>query len=284
MILRWLTVITWLSLCTMLALASSDAVTPSYTKLVDLLSASHNHTVLLAAFQRARLVPTLNQLNGSTLFAPTNDAIERASAVGGAQAGAVWAYAVTGQVTGHDTHDNLQLALRDTLLYHLLNYTIAEDLTSNRTLCAGSNDRRGHFDLSETLYHPSLSPFNKSYPAPPSLPGSPRDKEPTHPDEPRRVEGLLRGQGQKLRWFLVNPDDDDEETNDVAQRGHGHGHGRNDTRPIPHSKMLLRVGTDWRGDGGATGRAADMQQASNGILLPIDSVLAKPVDIGDYVR
>src|SRR5580698_5885448 len=45
--------------------------------LVDKLSEDPDYTTLLRLLQRARLIPTLNRLNGSTLFAPTNDAIKR---------------------------------------------------------------------------------------------------------------------------------------------------------------------------------------------------------------
>src|SRR6266853_4693787 len=47
------------------------------TTLVDKLSEDPDFTTLLRLLQRARLIPTLNRLNGTTFFAPTNDAINR---------------------------------------------------------------------------------------------------------------------------------------------------------------------------------------------------------------
>ena len=47
------------------------------TTLVDVLNADKDYTLLLSLLQIARLIPTLNKLNGSTLFAPTNDAVKR---------------------------------------------------------------------------------------------------------------------------------------------------------------------------------------------------------------
>src|SRR5580693_7458774 len=51
--------------------------TISTSTLVDALNADPDYTSLLSLLQKARLIPTLNRLNGSTLFAPTNDAIRR---------------------------------------------------------------------------------------------------------------------------------------------------------------------------------------------------------------
>lgn len=87
------------------------------TTLVDALNADPDYTSLLHLFQRARLIPTLNRLNGSTLFAPTNDAIKKASLQD-----PLWLTAF------HDTRDllpdNVQEQLRQQLFYHLLNETL----------------------------------------------------------------------------------------------------------------------------------------------------------------
>lgn len=81
--------------------------TTQSTTLVDALSADNDYASLLRLLQRARLIPTLNKLNGSTLFAPTNDAIKR-------------------HTPWHDalTSDNIHEQLRQELFYHLLNYSI----------------------------------------------------------------------------------------------------------------------------------------------------------------
>ncbi|WAR52194.1 hypothetical protein PtB15_1B633 [Puccinia triticina] len=64
----------------------------------------------------ARLVPTLNQLPTATLFAPTNQAIANAPALSSLLA----------------AQDNVHLALRQTLLYHLLNASLPEPKTSQQ--------------------------------------------------------------------------------------------------------------------------------------------------------
>lgn len=229
---------------------------PDTTHLVDLLSASPDHKLLLAAFQHARLIPTLNRLNGSTLFAPTDDAIRRE------RGDSIWAAvaSLADNAPRGPEHDNLQLALRDTLLYHVLNYTIVPPPPSN-----SSNSTRPEphkplpLDiptLHETLYYPSLAPYNKSFPAPPTLPGTePNEPDPDAPDD--QPEGLLHGEGQRLRIIRKSPD---AEKSKKKESG-------------------IWVGVDWRGDGGS--RVAEPQFAVNGILLSMDAVLHKPADLGE---
>ena len=79
------------------------------TTLVDKLSEDPDYTTLLRLLQRAKLIPTLNRLNGSTFFAPTNDAIHRDAFL-----------SRHSSLTG----DNVNERLRQELFYHLLNYTI----------------------------------------------------------------------------------------------------------------------------------------------------------------
>ncbi|KAF5384979.1 hypothetical protein D9615_001392 [Tricholomella constricta] len=102
------------------------------TTLVDALSADPNYTSLLRLLQRARLIPTLNRLNGSTIFAPTNDAIKHHI-----QHNQIWHNAI------HDDNlilsDNIQEQLRQQLFYHLLNYSLlalptVQDPETHRTL------------------------------------------------------------------------------------------------------------------------------------------------------
>lgn len=233
---------------------------PDTTHLVDLLSASQDHRLLLAAFQRARLIPTLNRLNGSTLFAPTDEAILRER--GG---DSVWAEIARLAADGPEweehveEHDNLQLALRDTLLYHVLNFTIVSPPESNSTLSAPHMPLPLDIPtLYETLYYPTLTPYNKSFPAPPTLPGTePGQPDPDAPTD--RPEGLLHGHGQRLR--IVR-----KATGKKATKKHRDGE--------------IWVGVDWKGQGGT--RAAGPQFAVNGVLLPIDAVLHKPADLGGY--
>ena len=84
--------------------------------LLDVLNADPDYVSLIKLLQRAKLIPTLNKLNGSTLFAPTNDAINRIS-----DSNPLWKAALDESV---EFRDNIQAQLRQHLFYHLLNYTL----------------------------------------------------------------------------------------------------------------------------------------------------------------
>ena len=94
--------------------------TISSTTLVDLLSADPDYSSLIRLLQRARLIPTLNRLNASSLFAPTNDAIKRH-----ASSNPLWDIALRDDPKS-PLKDNVQEELRQQLLYHLLNYTLLD--------------------------------------------------------------------------------------------------------------------------------------------------------------
>lgn len=85
--------------------------------LVDALNADPDYTSLLRLLQRTRLIPTLNKINGSTFFAPTNDAIKKH-----VSKNSLW-QDVLDDTTGF-IPDNVQEQLRQQLLYHLLNETL----------------------------------------------------------------------------------------------------------------------------------------------------------------
>ncbi|KAG2159697.1 uncharacterized protein EDB93DRAFT_1236996 [Suillus bovinus] len=138
---------------------NSDATIQSQT-LVDILNNDEDYTSLLSLLQKAKLIPTLNKLNGSTLFAPTNDAINRHD---------LWRSALE---YPNLLKDNLQEELRQQLFYHLLNYSVTEDPKDSTTL-----------QVLDTLHFPksSLDPPNKP---PPWIP---------------IPESTLGNQSQKLR-------------------------------------------------------------------------------------
>ncbi|KAJ4485958.1 carnitine acyl carnitine carrier [Lentinula aciculospora] len=92
---------------------SPSNISISSTTIIDALSNDSDYLSLLHLIQRARLVPTINRLNGSTLFAPTNDAIERHS---------LWSSIL--KDSSLILQDNVQEQLRQQLFYHLLNYTL----------------------------------------------------------------------------------------------------------------------------------------------------------------
>ncbi|KAF9479727.1 carnitine/acyl carnitine carrier [Pholiota conissans] len=99
----------------------------SSTTLVDALGADPDYSSLLRLLQRTRLIPTLNRLNGSTFFAPTNDAISKQSLTN-----SLWLYAL--EDTAVFLPDNVQERLRQQLFYHLLNATIIVLPTENQIL------------------------------------------------------------------------------------------------------------------------------------------------------
>lgn len=127
--------------------------TVSFT-LLDALNLDPDYVSLIKLLQRAKLIPTLNKLNGSTFFAPTNDAIKHHTL-----SNALWQQALDGSALQFD--DNLQLQLRQQLFYHLLNYSLS-DLPTEQT-------PQQHYTL---LYprHPSDNPSQNPPPSPPWMP------------------------------------------------------------------------------------------------------------------
>ncbi|KAI8981247.1 FAS1 domain-containing protein [Trametes punicea] len=105
-----------LAIPTQIPLQESAPTTQSFT-LLDALYADPDYVSLIALLQRAKLIPTMNKLNGSTFFAPTNDAIKRHSSFNN-----LWNSAL--DEGSSELADNLQLRLRQELFYHLLNYTL----------------------------------------------------------------------------------------------------------------------------------------------------------------
>jgi solute carrier family 25 carnitine/acylcarnitine transporter 20/29 len=150
---------------------SSTPSTSSAT-LLDALSADSDYTRLIRLLQRSRLIPTLARLNGTTLFAPTNDAIERHAAYN-----SLWGAGLYEDDEYLKPRDNIQEKLRQELLYHMLNGTLPpfpqpEDLA---------------VQVHETLHYPRKPidpPTGNPPPSPPWIP------------EPG---GTLGGRPQRLR-------------------------------------------------------------------------------------
>ena len=134
------------------------------TTLVDKLSNDSDYTSLLRLLQRARLIPTLNRLNRSTFFAPTNDAIKRHKTL-----------SQLDSLVG----DNVNEQLRQELFYHLLNYTITLPRDNSVLVTKTLHYPRGHSDT------PSRDPP----PYPPWLP---------------IPNGSLGGEPQRLRVATKN--------------------------------------------------------------------------------
>lgn len=137
------------------------------TTLIDALSADGNYTRLLLLLQRSRLVPTLNRLNGTTLFAPINDAIQKHP---------LWSAASTPTDSFASLADNIQEKLRQQLLYHLLNYSITS-LPSVKQA-----------EVLKTLHFPHIPIEPPSDKPPPNSPWLPVPG------------GSLGGEPQRVRW------------------------------------------------------------------------------------
>ncbi|KAJ2919313.1 hypothetical protein MD484_g1154, partial [Candolleomyces efflorescens] len=124
------------------------------TTVVDALGADPDYVSLLKLLQRSRLIPTLNRLEASTIFAPTNDAVKRY-----VDKDSLWksileddAFVVT---------DNIQERLRQQLFYHLLNYTLPATSSFSGV------------QTHDTLHYPSLDlqpPSREPPPNPPWMP------------------------------------------------------------------------------------------------------------------
>ncbi|KAL7417557.1 hypothetical protein BDY24DRAFT_411530 [Mrakia frigida] len=177
---------------------SSPSLEPLLTStLVDVLSSDADYTTLIHLLQRAKLIPTLNKLNGSTLFAPTNDAFQRAQQTeGGFWQGSfllsndnnLW----DGDKKKKQKPDNILFELRQNLLYHLLNFTLPLPSSSSSSLFDSQ-----HPQTLETLLFPSRYSAHTTpspAPAPPWLPE-------------RERGGLLGFEGQRVRGIRREEED-----------------------------------------------------------------------------
>jgi hypothetical protein len=235
--------------------ASQPNVDPSSSKLstltstvVDVLSADADFSTLVRLLQRAKLIPALNRLENTTLFAPTNDAFQDARHRLGFAATAVSA------AEGTDSNflslpDNVLFDLRQMLFYHLLNFTLLSDV--NLLSDSAPPDlfpSTGPPLFLETLLYPTNYTGHETpepAPAPPWLP---------------TPDGQLGGRGQRLRAYARS--DNDVSVGDatldlwVGVDGHGHGGVRVDGQP---------------------------RTAGNGVVYKIQGVLETPRDIGESV-
>ncbi|THV05993.1 hypothetical protein K435DRAFT_826091 [Dendrothele bispora CBS 962.96] len=131
---------------------SETPLTVSSLTLIDALSSDPDYSSLILLLQRARLVPTLNSLNGATLFAPTNDAIKRHNSL--------WNSVLDD--SDYMLTDNINEKLRQQLFYHLLNYSITAFPEDDSFL-----------QVHETLHYPHLPiqpPTHEPPPYPPWMP------------------------------------------------------------------------------------------------------------------
>ena len=139
--------------------------------IIDALSSDPDYTSLLTLLQKAKLIPTLNKLNESTFFAPTNDAIKQHT-----DSHPLWREVLDGSTA--ELRDNVQEQLRQELFYHLLNSTLSHEAPDDQVT-----------EVLKTLHYP-----RKSTSGPPS-----RAPPPNPPWLPT-PGGTLGGEPQRLRY------------------------------------------------------------------------------------
>ncbi|PKI84087.1 hypothetical protein MVES1_002226 [Malassezia vespertilionis] len=173
----------WTVLLLTLGACGTRSQEPGAFNLIDMLSERKDLSTFTLLLQRTRLIPALNRIQelgcahtGMTLFVPNNDAFEAATR-GDTPDATFW------QNVLHNTHDvdNINVALRQLLWYHVLNYTLPE--------------RGPQMGIYETLHFPSrkriIEPSHPGVlPQPPDVPPHPGAED----------EGDLLGrQGQFVR-------------------------------------------------------------------------------------
>jgi uncharacterized surface protein with fasciclin (FAS1) repeats len=248
--------------------------------IVSTLSKSDQHTTFIRLLQRSKCIPLLAHINTSTVFAPTDKAwAEWAETHRPEKEGELvngW-LTHTGLETWLDTDfdieteafDNQNWALRQHLLYHMLNYTLApEDLIAGN----GTNittETTLLFPMAEEPEHTPTPP-----PGPPWL--------------PRGGEGMLSGHGQRLR---------------IARGGSevGGATGRIGVDWMGREGVTIWDGSGWKEDGNSSfvdvlskGKkqkgdkeekepeviVKGMRWVRNGLVIGVDGVLEPPPSIG----
>jgi uncharacterized surface protein with fasciclin (FAS1) repeats len=249
--------------------------------IVSTLSKSDQHTTFITLLQRSKCIPLLAHINTSTVFAPTDKAwaewAEDHKPEKGGDLVNGW-LAHTGLDPWLDTQnidvateafDNQNWALRQHLLYHMLNYTLAPE-----NLVAGNGT---NITTETTLLFP-MAEEPEHTPVPPPGP----------PWLPRGGEGLLSGHGQRLR---------------IARGGSEAGgeRGRIGVDWLGKAGVSIWDGSGWKEDGNSSFvdisgkgkkhkgdqeekepevKVKGMRWVRNGVVIGVDGVLEPPPSIG----
>lgn len=262
--------------------------------LIDLLSQSPEHTILVRLLQRTRLIPTLNRLqefddgSGLTLLAPTNDAFlrkrddqisQRQNALGiAAESPTLWEYLIddyqgttdvsVSQCIWNDGFcleaSNVNAVARQHLLYHVMNYTLPFSLSDDTGLHSPSDPLP---DLDRPQMHTTLH-----------FPSRRMLVEPTHPGRvpvPDEEDhgGLLGHHGQRMRVALVEDKDKVKSTFFRSFKSAGE---------LRSKRQVLYFGTDERGQGGARSIHEDWRSKA-GVIHTIDSVIDLPPSLEQII-
>ncbi|ODO01697.1 hypothetical protein I350_06523 [Cryptococcus amylolentus CBS 6273] len=254
--------------------------------IISTLSASSQHTTFIRLLQRSKSVPMLAHIGNATVFAPTDQAWkewaernkpsskafeeegdDRPDLVHGwlgpeglddwfqDEAEVLLArVAVSGnQEEEVRAMDNQNWALRQHLLYHMLNYTLTP-----KSLLA--SEQVNNVTLQTTL----LYPLDEEPPLPPT-------PEPGPPWLPRGGEGLLGGHGQRLRLARVGSEEGGKRGKIGADwKGEG-GVGVWD-------------GSGWKAGNESKHGVTGVKWTRNGVVVGIEGVLDPPPSIDVIIR
>ena len=252
--------------------------------IVSTLSASNQHTIFLHLLQRAKCIPMLSRIQSSTVFAPTDEAWkkwfdEHTPEEGeelyqgwlGAEGLEAWLLPRE-EVEGTNALDNQHWALRQHLLYHMLNYT----LPVSAFISNSDQDEEAEISTQTTLLFPMAEE--------PALPPVP---EPGSPWLPGGGQGMLGGHGQRVRIARGG-----KSLKEAGERGKVgvdfDGSGGVD----------IWDGSGWKGDslgnvgevkkrgkkGEKDREAQGIRWARNGAVVGVDGVLEPPPSIGEETR
>lgn len=228
----------------------------STTTLVDLLSADADLSLFIRMLQHARLIPTLNRLQNATLFAPTNEAINSSSwmlekhADQDGQSMLEW---IKEDFEDEDATNyissSLQTPPHDNLNYRLRERLFYHLLNYTWTLPEDASATSPVAAYETTLLYPTK---HEDHGRPGWVP---------YPDP---QDTLLGGEGQKLAIAL-----------DTTAAGN---------KDKEKDRILVRLGVNELGQGGASIIPARGGQARNGKVFVIDSILEPPKSLAHQIK
>lgn len=223
------------------------------TTTIDILSSSSNHSTFLHLLQRTKLIPTLNLIQGSSIFAPTDEAWR---VWGEAQEESVRAFVMNEPEA--EVADNILFGLRQHLLYHIMNYTLLDTI-------AAIESNRSYVTTETTLLFPNR----------PIMPPSPHKPPTGSPWLPQGGDGDLGGTGQQLRIRF----------REGVLSGAGCGVNGSGGADVWDGWPVKKRGRSGKVDEMAAlsskKSSGVVQYASNGIVIGLQQVLEPPLSIGE---
>ncbi|KAK8843447.1 hypothetical protein IAR55_007104 [Kwoniella newhampshirensis] len=268
-----------------------DDMSTNAETLVSALSSSSQHTIFIHLLQRSKSIPMLAHIGNATVFAPTDQAWtdwadrhhpdrsldgEHNNLAGGwlgHEGLDEWMrdeedilrmrIAQSGMAEEEERRslDNQNWALRQHLLYHILNYTLPP---LSFIVSSSSPSTRKNISIQTTLLYPQAQE-----PIPPPTP------EPGPPWLPRGGEGLLGGHGQRIR-LAKGGSEEGRQRGKVGVDWEGNG------------GAVIWDGTGWEERGNGTldveNRIAGAKWVRNGVVVGIEAVLDMPVSIEEAIK